>query len=202
MTDSSQLGENIVKITVGTRNNSKTFPVHKQILCQKITYFDKMFNGPFQEGRTQSTIMPEDDPAAFEALLGWAYLDKIEHFTLAGLEGRLLPNMALHARLFVLAEKYGIMKVADGTLDHINKECLRTQTMPPTWLMELCYKLTHEESKLRQWTARCFAYITLALKPNVADGAWSNENMCKLIATNSDLARDRYTLIHSANKTF
>ncbi|KUJ17039.1 uncharacterized protein LY89DRAFT_734031 [Mollisia scopiformis] len=104
-----RLGDETVKLVVTSLcEHPRIFTVHKQLLCQKIPYFDKMFNGPFAEGTTQSATLHEDDPLAVESMLGWVYLDKIE---IVDDGGSLYLNRYIH--LFSLAEKYHITTLAD-----------------------------------------------------------------------------------------
>lgn len=60
----------MVDILVGP--DKKLFRVHKSFLCRRIPYFDKMFNGAFKEAGGVAEL-PEDDPAAFDLLMEWAY---------------------------------------------------------------------------------------------------------------------------------
>ncbi|KAF7956582.1 hypothetical protein EAE96_003916 [Botrytis aclada] len=49
------------------------YRVHKHILCSKIPYFNKMFNGSFSEASNNSADFPEDSPDSFDVLIEWAY---------------------------------------------------------------------------------------------------------------------------------
>lgn len=60
-------------ICVGPEGEEILFRVHKQIICGKIPYFDKMFNGGFQEAKERVAKLPEDDPASFDVLIEWVY---------------------------------------------------------------------------------------------------------------------------------
>jgi len=66
----SKLQTETVDIYVGPEK--KLFRVHKSFLCRRIPYFDKMFNGAFKEAEGVAEL-PEDDPAAFDLLIEWAY---------------------------------------------------------------------------------------------------------------------------------
>jgi hypothetical protein len=98
LTCHSQIGTEVVTITAGTAT-ATTFKVHKKILCQKIPYFDKMFNGGWRETGTQSANRPDDNPMAFKLLLGWVYVGKIEVPT----ETQGLVD--LYIELYAMAEK-------------------------------------------------------------------------------------------------
>ncbi len=63
----SEMGSEMVDIYVGPEE--EPFRVHKQKLCRRIPYFDKMFNGQFKEASENVGRLPEDDPAAFDVLM-------------------------------------------------------------------------------------------------------------------------------------
>lgn len=55
----------MVDVHVGEDKKSGHFKIHKTILCQKVPYFEKTFDGGFLEGTTNSATLPDDDPEAF-----------------------------------------------------------------------------------------------------------------------------------------
>ncbi|KAK8907349.1 hypothetical protein QC760_004609 [Botrytis cinerea] len=59
----------MVDIHVGEDEDSGHFKLHKSILCDKVPYFENMFNGNFIEGTTNSASLPEDDPEVFNMLV-------------------------------------------------------------------------------------------------------------------------------------
>lgn len=64
-------GTEIVTLYVGT--DEQKFIAYKDVLCNKVPYFDKMFNGGFEEANTLIARFPEDDPKPFDLMLGWVY---------------------------------------------------------------------------------------------------------------------------------
>jgi hypothetical protein len=77
LTVSSLIGKVTVEIKVSTGPISSGFTVHKDVLCKKVVFFDKMFNGSFLEGSAEKAHLPEDDPIAFKLLISWIYLNAI-----------------------------------------------------------------------------------------------------------------------------
>ncbi|KAF7931560.1 uncharacterized protein EAE98_004296 [Botrytis deweyae] len=67
----SNIGIETVDLYVGP--NRTHYRVHKNILCTKIPYFNKMFNGGFSEASNNSAEFPEDFSESFDVLLEWAY---------------------------------------------------------------------------------------------------------------------------------
>lgn len=197
-----ELGEDIVKLVVGSDDEAKTFPVHRKRLCQKVPYFEAMFNGPYIEGQTQSAKMPEDDPIAFQSMLAWVYLDTIEHFTAKSTKGGPILDMTHYITLYALAEKYNITELADMTMDYMLRESVMPNCFPRPDQIKICYELTHAESKLRVFVSRCFAYLTLTLKDDHAKGLWNKDKLYDLMVEVPDLGKDALLLLrHQAGKT-
>ncbi|KAF7944820.1 uncharacterized protein EAE97_005453 [Botrytis byssoidea] len=61
--------------TVDLYNGSSRthYRVHKNVLCTKIPYSNKMFNGGFSEASRNSAEFPEDAVGSFDVLLEWTY---------------------------------------------------------------------------------------------------------------------------------
>ncbi|TVY36838.1 hypothetical protein LOCC1_G007065 [Lachnellula occidentalis] len=110
-----KLGHEMVTLFVGEKE--ARFTVHKEILCNKIPYFEKMFKGSFQEATTNEARFPEDDPQSFDVLVGWVYegelrsLIKEEH---ADGEGSLAWSPG---RFYALADKLCLPQLMDETID-------------------------------------------------------------------------------------
>jgi hypothetical protein len=61
-----------VDIYVGV--NSKHFNLPKDILCYYSSYFERCFNGRFEEGEEQKLTLPEDKLDYFQILLDYMFL--------------------------------------------------------------------------------------------------------------------------------
>ncbi|TGO18013.1 hypothetical protein BTUL_0013g00900 [Botrytis tulipae] len=68
-------GTQMVDLFVGP--DKKLIRVHKGILCRKIPYFDKMFNGPWVESANNSATFPDDTFESFDLLIGWVYSGRL-----------------------------------------------------------------------------------------------------------------------------
>lgn len=73
----------MVNIFVGPEKEH--FRVHKNLICSKALYFNKMFNGGFKEDIEQTATLPEDSPRVFTLLVEWIYSGRLPNF-------RLLPT--------------------------------------------------------------------------------------------------------------
>ncbi|CZR66762.1 uncharacterized protein PAC_16663 [Phialocephala subalpina] len=157
-----ELDCDVVNITIGTGDLQKSFNVHKTPLCKKIPYFDKMFNGSFEEASTQRATFPEDHLVPFMLLIGWVYTKTIEipkSLECDGSEEDPAPHPTTHLlRLFVLAEKLMVPKLADATIDLLSKYCAASCILPHIEYLNEEYKETPEDSKLRLWIARAIAH--------------------------------------------
>ncbi|TGO18015.1 hypothetical protein BTUL_0013g00920 [Botrytis tulipae] len=67
----SNLGIETVDLYIGSSRTH--YRVHKNVLCTKIPYFNKMFNGGFSEASSNSAEFPEDAIGSSDVLLKWAY---------------------------------------------------------------------------------------------------------------------------------
>lgn len=72
---SRQLGTQIVDIYVGP--NRRHFHLHKQILCDKVPFFQMMLTGGYKETQDQEASLEEDDPDAFDLFVQWLYKDRL-----------------------------------------------------------------------------------------------------------------------------
>lgn len=71
LTPHRALGSDIVTIYVGKERTK--FSLHRQLLCSKVPYFDKAFNGGFAEASKQEMHLPEDSAKAFVMFTAWLY---------------------------------------------------------------------------------------------------------------------------------
>lgn len=60
-------------MTVGEAPTQEAFSIQKDLLCQKAPLFGKMFNSGFQEGISQTSLLPDDNIATFLLFVTWLY---------------------------------------------------------------------------------------------------------------------------------
>ncbi|EPE31717.1 POZ [Glarea lozoyensis ATCC 20868] len=72
------MGDTIVTLYVGPERVK--FVAHKELLCEKSLYFEKMFKGDFIEATTESAELPETDVESFDHLLNWVYTGKLRAY--------------------------------------------------------------------------------------------------------------------------
>jgi hypothetical protein len=191
LTSHSQIGADIVTITVGSALTAATFKIHKKILCQKIPYFDKMFNGGWIETEKKSANMPDDDPKAFKLLLGWVYLGKIEVPTDAN------GPVDSYIELFAMAEKFTLSRLADEVIEYLNAMMKAENLLPGTTQMVKAYQRTPSGSRLRLLMAHCCVFITLSYTDDLCNNAWSKDKLQTAFKENDDHWSDVLSLMRS-----
>ena len=66
-------GDKTVKITVGKAIPPQTFTIHRNLICAASQFFNKAFNGDFNESHVRCMKLPHESPEAFQALYHWLY---------------------------------------------------------------------------------------------------------------------------------
>ena len=70
-------GNEMVTVQVGTHPRDHTFTIHKRLLSQASSYFDRALNGHFKEPSTNTLHLEHHCMIAFEALYHWLYTEEI-----------------------------------------------------------------------------------------------------------------------------
>lgn len=114
------LGQEMVSLFVGPEE--KLFTVPKDLLCERVKYFDRMFNGPFEEGKTQCAYFPEDKASAFEILLHWVDQNEVpsreRHYRKDLMYGEGMFEMSWNAfDVYNLADKLLLPVLKDMVMD-------------------------------------------------------------------------------------
>ncbi|TVY81684.1 hypothetical protein LSUE1_G005999 [Lachnellula suecica] len=156
-----RMGTEMVSIYVGEDEDEEHFTVHKELLCNKIPYFQKMFQGGFNEAKTSVARFPEDEPESFDLLLGWVYEDKIRHLTkepsiegdTSGLDSSWDPD-----KLYGLAHKLCIPELMDSVIDTYRGFLKMTHSGPSYSSFTDGYTLTRPGSPYRRFLALCLAH--------------------------------------------
>jgi hypothetical protein len=183
------MGTEMVNIYVGDpeKDEEKHFIVHKELLCNKVPYFEKMFKGGFAEAKTNTAKFPEDDPEAFDVLLDWLYGGSLPPVTRTLREGEEnLYDMSWDWQdVFVLADKLCIPELMDVTMDFCREYDYEENSFPALESIEQGYKITSAGSVLRKYLAMSCAYLILN-KSNT----WSLQDLSELSVKIPELNRD------------
>ncbi|PVH69459.1 hypothetical protein DL98DRAFT_598630 [Cadophora sp. DSE1049] len=180
-----KLGSDIVTFKVGASNETRTFKIHKDILCEKAPHFDTLFNGPFLEGQTQVAVLDEDDPDAFELFVSWVYQSEIEMTNMTDKQA-----FELFIDLFAFAEKYNLTTLADHTMDFFLKKFAAEHWVVGHEGLVRGYRKTHAKSKLRLFLARTYVYVTLTFEDHETKTGWAKKDIRAAIVESEDLCCD------------
>ncbi len=153
-----------------------------------------MFNSSFLEGTSQVAMLHEDHPLAFEHFISWIYRDAVELVmrTNGEVHNR---SMEMCVRLFSFAEKYGITKLADNTMDAL-MNLLKDKDwflLPKT--MNLGYQNTRPKSKLRLLVLRAVVFAILDCEEFQGKKNWSNDKLIVIVKEHNDPLSDSFTLM-------
>ncbi|KAF7909214.1 uncharacterized protein EAE98_012293 [Botrytis deweyae] len=189
------IGTKIVRLEVGTGFDQVVFNVHKAILCNKIAFFDKMFNGKFLEGITHCAKMPEDNIEAFKLMLGWVYSGVIEPgIGLTFADGNSASTPLLE--LLILAEKYDINPLVDVTMDYLINLLQEKRIIIGESLWVYTYKHTRRTSKLRLFFTRLAIYAMRFKDGEFTSNPkfWTLKEIHSILAQNSEILMDYLAL--------
>lgn len=193
----SELGTEIVTIYVGAKR--KEFLVHKKLLCKKVEYFNKMFNGGFREAREAIAYMSEDDPAAFSLLVRWVYRDTIPDISREEKHGENKCEYDDILDLYLLAHKLNLEKVADVCMDLLIDDDRSYSDWPGDEHIQKVYDNTAADSALRRYCLRVLQWYLVDLR-GLSDSNRKHVLKIKaLLLYHEDILIDFLTLMKGTN---
>jgi hypothetical protein len=184
------MGTEIVNIYVGDpdEDEEEHFTVHKELLCNKVPYFEKMFKGGFAEAKTNTAKFPEDDPDTFDIFLGWLY-----ERSLPPIIATVDPdedsehNLSWDGKtLYAMADKFCVPELMDVTMDEWRNSYKRSRTLPAYTAIAHGYEITSPGSLLRKYLAMACAYVITDWEEN----DWSIQDISDLSVKIPDLNKD------------
>lgn len=178
------MGSEMVDLYVGPKKEH--FHVHKNILCDKIPYFEKMFKGGFQEAVTNSASFPEDVADSFDILITWVYHGKLRPLTKVKDNRNLLACNIIS--LYSLAEKLCVFELMDDIMDAFRDFEHENDILPSCKFMLVSYQNVDSGSPLRRYICYCYTFILLKKTRDV-------EAMTSLLTRVPDLALDMAKLL-------
>ncbi|KJX96133.1 hypothetical protein TI39_contig804g00009 [Zymoseptoria brevis] len=173
----------IVNIVVGGEGATKTFPLHKGILCHYSGYFDKALNGTFMEARNKEIILSEEEVDVFEDFVVWLY-------SRATPDGKKSYEKLSH--LWAFADRRDVPLLMNQSLDAFRDEVVSHWTNPASSI-RFIYANTTENSGLRRFAMGLVAHTADAAKSLQDTEDWPREatrDLLRLIwGTNKDAKR-------------
>ncbi|TGO47471.1 hypothetical protein BCON_0276g00110 [Botryotinia convoluta] len=158
----------MVTFIVGTGDKQETFQVHKQIACEHSEVWNRAFNSPFIEGKTQTYRIEDTGPEVFRLLTQWVYREKFDCIHLGDLDashgddldsmGQCIKEDGILLSLWVLAEKFLIHRLQNYTMHIICKKGTACRQICPSYYGYV-YENTVEGSALRRFVVEqsCWA---------------------------------------------
>ncbi|TGO57537.1 hypothetical protein BCON_0064g00040 [Botryotinia convoluta] len=133
-----------VKLIVGPVSVSKTFVVHKDILCAASPVFEAGFKPVWQKGGDATMELPEDDPIYFAPLVYWIYNNEIVYpygFSASPMGGL--------ADVYHLAEKHLMPRLQNDLIDSLVYETVTSSRLFVPRTITSIFKNSPAASKLR-----------------------------------------------------
>ncbi|TVY93103.1 hypothetical protein LAWI1_G001596 [Lachnellula willkommii] len=180
------MGSEMVNLYVGPRKEH--FHVHKELLCNKIPYFEKMFKGGFQEAVTNSASFPEDAPDSFDILVTWVYHRKLRPLSIVkDNRNHYVPAWGIIS-LYSLAEKLCVSELMDNIMDAFRDFAQQNYGLPSSDFMLATYQKVDSSSPLRSYICYCYTFILLTKTKDITE-------MISLLTKVPDLALDMAKLL-------
>jgi hypothetical protein len=168
-------------VTVFVGAKEKKYVLHKMLVCREAPYFDKAFNGSFEEASSQHCSLPHDMPSAFELFVSYIYANRFPDDVLA-VTG-VLPVHGPIMAFYVLADKLLMSKTAKtASLDALIKARATSGSRLDEISIKFVLAHTAEECPLRklvldmmcrdflmtpvlgkEWLVSCLKGVTLEL---------------------------------------
>jgi len=180
-----------VDIYVG--ESKHRFHIHKELLCAKVPYFQKMFEGRFKEAVEQKADLPDDNPAAFSLFVEWLYGSR---YTQIDIDKR-TSNSGLFVdriRLYAFAEKICLNSLMNYTITTLMSNYKEHVCFPTAAAATLAYELCPVGSRLRRFMSNCLAQI---IKVEFVDPkAWAPDEIAVAMMGSQNLTFDVLQLLH------
>ncbi|KAJ5380878.1 uncharacterized protein N7496_003306 [Penicillium cataractarum] len=130
-------------VTIKLKPSDAEYTVSKPLLCKKSSYFEKMFEGEFIEGQTQTVEMQEIEgivsEQSFVALLQWLYHRRVEF----GTDDEPDEEITAAIELARLADMCNVKELETEMAEYIKKVLIKNPE-PDGWKDINTYHLTEE----------------------------------------------------------
>ncbi|CZR67165.1 uncharacterized protein PAC_17064 [Phialocephala subalpina] len=190
------MGTEIVEINVGKGPNQRLFRVYQKRLCDKVPYFQKIFEGGWKESIEKKVTLEDDDPASFDRLLLWVYtgvIPKIEWFDKSG--EKLAATRAI-LNLYVLADKLSLVWLMDKIASEYIDLQAELRFLPGSPHLDLFYTKLSDHMAFRKYAAYCLHYILHGLEQTERNlQIWPATELNQVMADNPTLTLEYLELV-------
>jgi hypothetical protein len=136
-------------VTIFVGAEEKKYVLHKLLVCKEAPYFDKAFNGSFEEASKEECSLPDEEPVAFELFVSYIYTS---HFPddVKAVTG-VVPVYGPITKFYVLADKLLMSNTAKtASLDALIKARATSGLRLDETTIKFVLAHTAEECPLRQ----------------------------------------------------
>ncbi|KAK0100220.1 hypothetical protein ONS95_008185 [Cadophora gregata] len=131
-----KLGKEMVAIFVGPKR--KEFIIHKELICES-EFFKGAFMSSFAEAQEGIMYLPDDNPAAFDLYVEWAYRKRIPN-------GHTETYLYSLFDLYIMADKFCNTVLKDKVMDTIQDIAKKHNLLDPIFPKELVLKVFESSS--------------------------------------------------------
>lgn len=188
----------MVDIFVGPEK--QLFRLHKQVLCERVPYFDKMFNGGFKEAKEGRATLPEDTVDAFDLLVGWVYSGDVRPLVQVDCTEKCKMCTNWDAPVaYELASKLCLPELMNRVMDEYINLQQRSLLFPSIQCMDVVYKLTPQGCGFRKYISHMLHFVLV--NPSLGEN-WSVKDLYELTKSNEELGRDLLWLVRNHPRLF
>jgi hypothetical protein len=180
----------IVQVIVGKALQQKTFNVYKDLLTHHSNYFRAALKDCWEEGYTETILLPDEDSSVFESFIYWMFAKKLYCKSVASEDNpeivEEIPLAWSHIfQIYYFADRRGCPELANSALDVLFANMCQRWVIP-MYQLESIYMNTLEGCTLR----RFLVDFTLS-NYDFADfkecyEAWPKEMLVEVICTASE----------------
>ena len=156
----SELGIDIVLIFVGPEK--KVYSVHKDLICSKIPFFGKAFQGTFNEALTGRMHLPDVSSQAFDLIVYWLYHDTLPHKIYHKSEeyDTNVEDIDAELQVYIAAESWCSVSLQNTFMDYIVDALNEAQLYYGIQAINAVYRHTHANSPIRKFLVARIAHAT------------------------------------------
>lgn len=129
------------------------FTVHQSILFAASPVFRSAFRSQFKEADDRSMSLPDEDADLYEHFLTWLYADSFQLLHPPDKVASDTVRLVTTARLYVLADKYDIVKLRNDICQAFFPIPRHYRGGPPTEVTEIIYRETSVNCRFRRFLA-------------------------------------------------
>ena len=144
-------------ITVG--QEEKAYTIHKDLICGKIPYFAKEFEGSFSEAQTGKMHLPDVSTEAFEVILQWLYCKTFPMIPLVrAINKHGLRSISPILQAYIAAESWCVVSLQNDLMDNIANAVQDEKLYFYISPINFVYQHTHDTSRIRKFLVALTAY--------------------------------------------